>query len=230
MDKPHVCAVTPVVGGVVEGVAEGKAIARFVFAHGAGAGMDTDFMVEVSRLLALKQIESVRFNFPYMQIMSETGKRRPPNRMPQLLEYYKDFIEGLAEQVKTLNGDLPLFIGGKSMGGRASTMLVTQPELKGLIKGVIALGYPFHPSGKPEKLRVDHLPDMLAPCLIIQGDRDPMGRKEEIAGYDLPKALELVYLTDGEHGFKPRKASGVTLQDNLETAVENMARFIVGLV
>ncbi len=209
-NQQHVCVIT---------ATKGTPIARFLFAHGAGAGMDNDFMLKVAEMLAAQQIEVVRFNFPYMQIMSESGKRRPPNRMPILLEYF-------AEQVSQLDDGLPLFIGGKSMGGRAATMLATEPELKNALKGVVALGYPFHPSGKPDKLRIDHLPALQVPALIIQGDRDSMGSQAEIAGYDLPDELELVYLTDGEHSFKPRKASGVTLQDNLVTAVTNMVRFI----
>jgi predicted alpha/beta-hydrolase family hydrolase len=175
MNKPHVSVFTP---------AKGTAIARFIFAHGAGAGMDSDFMRDVANQLAALQIEVLRFNFPYMQIMSESGKRRPPTRMPTLLEAYLAIVE----QHKT---DLPLFIGGKSMGGRAATMLGTQAQTQGKINGVIALGYPFHPSGKPEKLRIDHLPDLLAPCLIVQGERDALGNKAEIAGYDLPESLQL---------------------------------------
>jgi predicted alpha/beta-hydrolase family hydrolase len=210
MDKAHVSVFTP---------AEDKAVARFVFAHGAGAGMDSDFMVDMAQKMAAQQIEVFRFNFPYMQMMSETGKRRPPNRMPVLLE---DYLEVLQDQ----DTDLPLFIGGKSMGGRSATMLATQSETKGLVKGVIALGYPFHPSGKPEKLRIDHLPNLLCPCLVIQGDRDALGSKTEIAGYDIPQSIELAYLTDGDHSFKPRKASGVTLQDNLVQAIEYITTFI----
>jgi predicted alpha/beta-hydrolase family hydrolase len=210
MNKPHVSVFTPV---------EGTPIARFIFAHGAGAGMDSDFMAEIANRLAALQIEVLRFNFPYMQIMSESGKRRPPTRMPTLLEAYLAVVE----KHKT---DLPLFIGGKSMGGRAATMLATQSELDGKVKGVIALGYPFHPSGKPEKLRIDHLPDLTAPCLIVQGDRDALGNKAEIEGYNLPDKVQLVYLTDGDHSFKPRKASGVTLQGNIDTAIEQIQSFI----
>ena len=185
--------------------------------------MDSDFMRDVANKLAALQIEVLRFNFPYMQIMSESGKRRPPTRMPTLLEAYSAVVE----QYKT---DLPLFIGGKSMGGRAATMLATQKETQGKIDGVIALGYPFHPSGKPEKLRVDHLPDMLAPCLIVQGERDALGTKAEIQGYDIPDKVQLEYLTDGDHSFKPRKASGATMVENIDMAVQHIHTFIKRLV
>jgi predicted alpha/beta-hydrolase family hydrolase len=210
MDKLHISVFTP---------AHGEPVARFVFAHGAGAGMDSDFMIDMANKLAALDIEVLRFNFPYMQTMSESGKRRPPNRMPALLAHYLAVVE--AQQTA-----LPLFIGGKSMGGRAATMLATQVEVKNSVKGVVALGYPFHPSGKPDKLRLDHLPDLLSPCLIVQGERDALGNKEEINGYDMPPEVKMTYLTDGEHSFKPRKASGVTLQDNLNEAARHVAAFV----
>ena len=210
MDKPHISAFTPAIG---------KPIARFIFAHGAGASMDSDFMVEMANKIAAYGIEVFRFNFDYMQLMSKTGKRRPPNRMPALLEQYLAVVQ--AEQTS-----LPIFIGGKSMGGRAATMLGTSDEVKKSIKGVVALGYPFHPSGKPDKLRIEHLPKLLCPCLIVQGDRDALGSKTEIDSYNISGDITLVYLTDGDHSFKPRKASGVTLQDNLNQAARHIAAFI----
>ena len=210
MNKQHVNVFTPAVG---------EPVARFVFAHGAGASMDSDFMVDMAQKLAAYNIEVYRFNFPYMQMMSESGKRRPPNRMSVLLE---DFHTVVAAQ----ETDLPVFIGGKSMGGRVSTMIGIEPQVIEKIKGIIALGYPFHPSGKPEKLRIDHLPNLLTPCVIIQGERDLLGNKTEITGYDLPDDIQFEYLTDGDHSFKPRKASGVTLADNMALAAKHIATFI----
>lgn len=214
MDKQHIRKFTS---------AEGKAIARFVFAHGAGAGMDSDFMADMAAKLAAQGVEVWRFNFPYMQQMSESAKRKPPNRMPALLKAY-------AEELELQQTDLPLFIGGKSMGGRASTLLVAEAEyadgLKDKVKGVMVLGYPFHPAGKPEKLRLDHLPDMRCPALIVQGERDTMGNREEVAGYSLPNTVEVDFVDDGDHSLKPRKASGFTLEQNLNKAVESMLGFI----
>jgi predicted alpha/beta-hydrolase family hydrolase len=210
MDKPHISVFTPAIG---------EPIARFVFAHGAGASMDSDFMVAMANKIAAQGIEVFRFNFAYMQTMSETGKRRPPNRMPALLADYLTVVDAQPSSLR-------VFIGGKSMGGRVATMLATQPEVKNSVKGVVALGYPFHPSGKPDKLRISHLPDQQCPCLIIQGDRDPLGSKAEIETYDLQGKVAVIYLTDGEHSFKPRKASGVTLQDNLNEATKHIAEFI----
>lgn len=213
MDKPHVCRFD---------AATNKPKARFIFAHGAGAGMDNDFMQAVAVGLAERDIEVLRFNFPYMQIMSETGKKRPPNRMPALLEHYQHVVTEYAS-------DLPLFIGGKSMGGRASTLLVSEQDFADTcktIKGVAVLGYPFHPMGKPEKLRVDHLPDMSCPCLIVQGARDTMGNEDEVAGYNLPASLHVKFLADGDHSLKPRKASGFTHQQHIDSACDMIAAFI----
>ncbi len=201
--------------------ASGTAIARFVFAHGAGAGMDSDFMQNMTAKLADKGVEVWRFNFPYMQQMSESGNRKPPNRMPALLAHY------IAE-LELQQTALPLFIGGKSMGGRAATLLAADcPEpLQALIQGVIVLGYPFHPAGKPDKLRVEHLGAMQSPCLIVQGERDTMGNQQEVAGYGLGDKLNVVFMPDGDHSLKPRKASGVSLEQNLDTACATIVAFI----
>lgn len=217
MDKPHVCRFDAV-SDPVDSKKDAKA--RFIFAHGAGAGMDNDFMQAVATGLALRGIEVVRFNFPYMQTMSETGKKRPPNRMPALLEYYQQVVSEYAS-------DLPLFIGGKSMGGRASTLLMSNPEnIISEIKGAAVLGYPFHPLGKPEKLRVDHLPQLSCPCLIVQGSRDTMGNEQEVASYGLPDKVKVSFLADGDHSLKPRKASGFNHQQHIDSACDIIAAFI----
>lgn len=214
MDRPHICAFT---------AATGEPVARLVLAHGAGAGMDSDFMADTAEKLGNQGVEVYRFNFPYMQQMSESGKRKPPNRMPLLLQAF-------AEQLALQDTHLPLFIGGKSMGGRASTILAAESDfrdtVKDKVKGAIALGYPFHPAGKPDKLRIEHLPEMVCPCLVVQGERDTMGNKDEIAQYALPESLSLAYLPDGDHSFKPRKASGYTLAQNLDSAVAHIVTFI----
>ena len=138
-----------------------------ILAHGAGAGMDTPFMEAFATGLADRGFTVVRFNFPYMALRAEDGKKRPPDRAPKLLAAYEAAIEA----VRT---DAPLIIGGKSMGGRIATMLAAEKPSLGL-SGVVCLGYPFHPPGKPEKLRTEHLPAIPVPTLIAQGERDPFG-------------------------------------------------------
>ena len=194
-----------------------SSIARFVFAHGAGAGLDHSFMEQVTALLSQARVEVVRFNFPYMIKRSQDGKRRPPDKMPKLVEAYQT-------QLSELDNKLPTFIGGKSMGGRVAAIVAEQPELA--IKGVIALGYPFHPQKKPEKLRLEPLENIAHPLLIVQGERDALGNKQEVLSYDCVKQHQVVFLEDGDHDFKPRIRSGFTHQQHLVHCVDNMEKFI----
>ena len=192
-------------------------VARFVFAHGAGAGLDHDFMVQVTALLNKVNIEVVRFNFPYMIKRHQDGKRRPPDRMPKLVEAYQT-------QLSELDNNLPTFIGGKSMGGRVATIVAEQSDL--IIKGVIALGYPFHPQKKPEKLRLEPIENISHPLLIVQGERDALGNKQEVLSYDCVKQHQVEFLEDGDHDFKPRVKSGFTHQQHLSTCADIMEKFI----
>lgn len=197
--------------------------ARFLFAHGAGAAMDSDFMTALSRELSERGIEVVRFEFPYMVERRETGKRRPPNPMPQLQEAFTAQIDHWLG----VDDRLPLFIGGKSMGGRVASLLADARFTAGELQGLVCLGYPFHPRGKPERLRTEHLADLQCPALIMQGTRDPLGNAEEVAGYSLSAQIAVTWLEDGDHDFKPRKASGFTREAHWEDAAEQVADFIL---
>ncbi len=191
----------------------------YAFAHGAGVGMDSDFMDYFAEALGKAGIRVVRFEFPYMQKRRDDGKKRPPDRAPVLMETWGEVIDDLGRE--------NLVIGGKSMGGRIASMIAAEREAEGApVAGCVFLGYPFHAPGKPKNVRADHLAGIKTPCLILQGDRDPFGTKEEIAGYKLGKAVKLHYMPDGEHSFKPRKASGRTEEQNWAEAVETMAGFI----
>jgi predicted alpha/beta-hydrolase family hydrolase len=190
-------------------------VAHVVLAHGAGAPMDTPYMNAISEGLAVKGFKVSRFEFPYMAKRRIDGKRGGPGSPKVLLRTWQDVI---AE----LSGSLPLFIGGKSMGGRFASMVAAEPG----VSGVICLGYPFHPPGKPEKLRTEHLETMPVPTLILQGERDPFGRPEEVASYSLAKTIEVVWIPDGDHSFKPRKKSGHTQEKNLAQAVHEASEFI----
>ena len=92
--------------------------------------------------------------------------------------------------------------------------------------GLVCLGYPFHPVGKPDKLRVEHLEKIKTPTLIVQGERDPFGSREEVEGYKLSSAIQVKWIEDGDHSFKPRKSSGRTEQQNWEKAVAEIAAFV----
>ncbi|ANP75794.1 alpha/beta fold hydrolase [Vibrio coralliirubri] len=186
----------------------------FIFAHGAGAGMDHEFMQSVAKGLAFKGIRVIRFNFPYMIKRAEDGKRRPPDRAPKLLEAYQEIIE-------QVDAD-KLVIGGKSMGGRMASHLSEVDK----VAAMACLGFPFHPPGKPEKYKGEHLAELAKPCLILQGERDTFGKREEFADFDLSDSIRVEFIPDGDHSFKPRKSSGYTEQQNIALTVEKLSAFI----
>lgn len=191
---------------------------HIILAHGAGAPMDSPFMDAFAAGLARHGLRCVRFEFPYMAQRRTDGKKRPPNPAPVLLQTWRDVLSDFAS--------LPLVIGGKSMGGRMASMLAREREDSGNpLKGLVCLGYPFHPPGKPEKTRTEHLKDIQTPTLIIQGERDTLGNRDEISRYRLSAAIRFAWMPDGDHGFKPRKASGHSEKENLNAALETLVRF-----
>jgi uncharacterized protein len=186
-------------------------------AHGAGAGMDTPFMNVVAKGLAHGGLRIVRFEFPYMASYRQTGKRGPPDREPVLRETWLRVIEKLGRQ--------HLVIGGKSMGGRIASLVADEAGTLGLV----CLGYPFHPVGKPDRLRVEHLRALTTPTLILQGERDPFGNREDVAGYTLSPAIQIRWMPDGDHDLKPRKASGRTAAQNWDAAIREIVVFLESL-
>lgn len=193
--------------------------ASFLFAHGAGAPMDSDFMNAMAEAVAAHNICVTRFEFPYMADRRQGGKKRPPPKAEALSGYFEEVLDDLA---------LPgaVYIGGKSMGGRIASLLADHLHGAGKAAGLICLGYPFHPPGKPERLRTAHLEVMTCPALICQGERDPFGTKDEVAGYALSSAIGLEWLPDGNHDLAPRKASGHTKDGNWRAAAEAIAGFM----
>ena len=188
-----------------------------VLAHGAGAGMDSPSMTAFAEGLAADDFRVVRFEFPYIERRRITGKRGAPDRAPLLLETWRNAIAAV--------GADRVIIGGKSMGGRIASMVADDAGVTGLV----CLGYPFHPPGRPEKLRTEHLANLATPTLILQGTRDPFGKPEEVAGYDLSAQINVVWLEDGDHSFKPRKSSGRTLEENVREAIDEIIDFAGGL-
>jgi predicted alpha/beta-hydrolase family hydrolase len=185
-----------------------------ILAHGAGAPMDTDFMNFFAEGLAKQGPRVVRFEFPYMAERRKTGKSRPPDREPVLRETWLRVIESVNAK--------SVFIGGKSMGGRIASLVADEAGVAGLV----CLGYPFHPTGKPEQLRIEHLKTIKTPTLIVQGERDPFGTREEVAGYKLAKKVRVHWLPDGDHSFKPRKSSGRTQEQNWAEGIEAVTNFM----
>jgi predicted alpha/beta-hydrolase family hydrolase len=188
-----------------------------VLAHGAGAPMDSPFMNRVAAGLAARGVRVVRFEFPYMARRRSAGGRGAPDRPAVLMASWKEIVERLGGGPKT-------FIGGKSMGGRIASMVADEVFARGLV----CLGYPFHPPGAPAKLRTAHLETLRTPTLIVQGTRDAFGSREEIETYRLSPAIRIAYLEGGDHSFKPPSRSGRTEAENLEEAIARVGDFVQG--
>lgn len=195
----------------------GKPLATLLLAHGAGAPMDSSFMVMLARSLARRGFRVIRFEFPYMDCRRRVGTKRPPDRMPALQQAFR-------EQIEAIPG--PLFIGGKSMGGRVASLIAEQSE----VEGVICFGYPFHPPGRLERTRVEHLQAIRVPCLIVQGTRDPFGKPEEVCGYPLGERVRVTWLESGDHDLRPLRKSGTTQEHLIEAAACEAAAFVRGLL
>lgn len=189
-------------------------VAQLLLAHGAGAPMDSPFMNQLAAALAVQGVRVLRFEFPYMAERRETGRKRPPNPMPVLEAAFR-------EQAARLDG--PFFVGGKSMGGRVASMLAADLGAQGFV----CFGYPFHPPGKPERTRTEHLQQLQCRGLIVQGARDPFGKPGEVATYGLDQALQLYWLESGEHDFKPLKSSGLTQEGLIDEAAIAAAAFVL---
>lgn len=185
-----------------------------ILAHGAGAPMDSPFMNAIAAGLAAAGLRVVRFEFPYMADRRADGKKRPPNGAAILMDTWRAVFAEYA--------DAKPFVAGKSMGGRIASMLADELGARGLV----CLGYPFHPPGKPETLRVEHLEVLTTPALILQGTRDPFGTKAEVENYALSPAIDIGWIESGNHSFVPLKKSGHTEETNLAHAVELALAFI----
>ena len=186
-------------------------------AHGAGAPMDTPFMNFFAEGLAAAGFGVVRFEFPYMAARRADGKRRPPDRQPILLDTWRSVIDSI--------GPARLVIGGKSMGGRMASQLADEAKVKGLL----CLGYPFYGAGRIAKPRTAHLGELQTPTLICQGTRDPMGNAEAVSAVSLAPAVRLHWAEDGDHDLKPRRASGLTHEQNLTGALDAATTFLSAL-
>jgi len=182
--------------------AAGDAHAALILGHGAGAGQLSAFMVEFARGLAAFGLDLVTFNFAYTE-----QRRRIPDRAPALEACYRSVIDAVRTGVPSARHGL--FIGGKSMGGRIATQVAAgDPERP--IAGLVLLGYPLHPPGKPTERRDKHLPAVGRPMLFVQGSRDAFGTPSEltpILDALVPRPL-LHTIAGGDHSFKlPRKDS-----------------------
>jgi predicted alpha/beta-hydrolase family hydrolase len=197
-----------------------------ILGHGAGAGQNSTFMVNFAAALASRGIETITFNFAY----TEAG-RRVPDRNDRLEAAWRRMIAAYR------NGELGtrarLAIGGKSMGGRiASQVAAGEDDGAGDgIAGLVFLGYPLHPPGRPDKLRAAHLPRIRAPMLFVQGSRDTFGTPEELAPIlkTLQAPAELCVVEDGDHSFKVRKAAPLSQSAVLDFILDAVERWLRAL-
>lgn len=201
-------------------LAPAGAAALFVLAHGAGAGMRHPFMESLATRLATRRIATLRYQFPYM----ERG-RGAPDPQPVLLDTVRAAIVAAAES------GLPLIAGGKSMGGRMTT-LAAAAGLPRPVRGIVLVGFPLHPTGRPGTERAAHLERVREPMLFLQGTRDTL------ADLDLMRAAHarvaaratLEIVDDADHSFHVRKSSGRTDAEVLDGLADRIAEWTLALV
>ena len=180
--------------------------------------MDSPFMEGIASRLGGRELRVVRFEFPYMSARRAGGPRRAPDPRGLLESSWLDVIE-------RLGGGAGLVIGGKSLGGRIASMVADGAGVRGLV----CLGYPFHPPGKPAQLRTAHLGALLTPAILVQGTRDPFGTREEVAAYGLSPRIRLAWIEEGDHSFARPKRSALAREDSLDAAAGFVREFLTEL-
>ncbi len=191
-----------------------------LLAHGAGADMHAAALTTVADALAAAKIPSLRFNFPY-----KAAGRRSPDRPPVLEAAVREAAQELATRAKVPVDRLVL--GGRSMGGRIGSMVAAQDGAL----GVALLGYPLHPPGKADRLRVEHFPELTMPVLFVSGTRDAFGTPDELQRHakKITGRVTFHWIDTGDHGFKPLKSSGLTPAVALAGAAEAVVDFVASL-
>ena len=194
----------------------GRVGVTVVLGHGAGANQLSEFMRVIAGGLAARGLDVMTFNFLYME-----QKRHTPDPKARLESCYQAVIKTALGHRKLKKNRL--VIGGKSMGGRiASQVAAAHPDG---IAGLVFLGYPLHPPGRPDKLRADHLQDIRAPMLFVQGARDAFGTEDEIRAVikRLQLAATLYAVEGGDHSFKVPKRGGVPQTTVYEMIMDQVA-------
>jgi len=195
-----------------------------LLAHGAGADRNAQALRAVADALADAKIPSLRFDYPYV-----TAKRRSPNSASVLDRATRDAAAELARR-----SDLPaerLVLGGRSMGGRYCSQIVGDAEVPVPALGLLLLGYPLHPAGQPDRLRVDHFPRLHVPCLFVSGTRDSLGSQAALAKATkkIKGPVDMHWLETADHGFRPLKSSGRTLPDVVAEVARVSTDWVLGL-
>ncbi len=193
--------------------------AELLLAPGAGAPQTHPWIVEVAGALSDRGVHVLTFNFLY----AEEG-RRTPDKNDVLEAAWRAAIH--AARGRSVAKGNRLFIGGKSMGGRIATQVVSKGDVE--VAGLVLLGYPLHPPGKPTQLRAAHLSGVRAPMLFVQGSRDPFGTPAELAPVleTLPRAPRLFVVEGGDHSFNVPKRSGESHETVIARVADEVVRFM----
>ncbi len=203
-----------------------NAITRIIVAHGAGAASDSPFLETLTGLIAERGIAVTRFEFAYMAARRSGGSKRPPPKAEPLVDEYRAVLREIQAMAPR---EQSILIAGKSLGGRVASLIADEAYAAGLVAGLVCLGYPFHPPKLPEKLRTAHLETLSCPALIVQGERDPFGNRQEGERFKLSPQIKFAWIGDGDHDFGPRGASGFTRKGNLAHAADAVAAFALDL-
>jgi len=196
--------------------------AMLVLAHGAGAGMRHRFMEEAAQKLADRAVATFRYQFPFM----EKGSKRPDGEAVLTAS-----VRAAVTAAKKHADGLPLFAGGKSMGGRMTSLAAAKEPLEG-VRGLIYFGFPLHAAGKPSVNRGDHLFDTDLPMLFLQGSRDALADLKLLKPLcaRLGKKVELFVIDGGDHSFHLLKSSGRSDDQALDEAVAKTSSWISRLI
>jgi predicted alpha/beta-hydrolase family hydrolase len=190
-----------------------------VLAHGAGAPQTHPWMVAMAQALASRGRDVVTFNFLYSE-----ARRRVPDKNAVLEATWRAALE--AVRARSDGAHARVFIGGKSMGGRIATQVAAQGA--GAIRGLVLLGYPLHPPGRPDKLRAAHLPRVTSPMLFVQGSRDAFGTPDELSPILAPLAdrgTRLFVVQGGDHSLALRRSEGLDRAHVMALVADEIVRF-----
>lgn len=204
--------------------ATGAADRAVLLAHGAGADKESAVLKGVANALAVAGVPSLRFDYPY-----RVANKRSPDRPAVLERATRDAAAELAKRAG-LPADR-LVLGGRSMGGRYCSQIVGDEELPVPALGLLLLGYPLHPAGQPTRLRVDHFPRLRVPCLFVSGTRDSLAGRDALtkATKRIKGKVAFHWLDSADHGYRPLKASGRTVDDVIEEVAEVSVAWVSGL-
>jgi predicted alpha/beta-hydrolase family hydrolase len=197
------------------------ASAVIVLAHGAGAPQTHPWMIRMAGALASRGLDVITFNFLYAE-----ARRRLPDKAPVLEATWRAVVA--ATRSRSEAARRKLFIGGKSMGGRMATHVAAMPGAIDGLAGLVLLGYPLHPPGRPDKLRAAHLARVEVPMLFVQGSRDAFGAPGELEPFVTPLAprrTRIFAIEGGDHSLVPPKSSGLDLGQVMARVADEIARF-----